>query len=255
MTIVVTRRPTNTRRAGSVSRPNSAATTLPSRLGDQDPPQPPRPICAGSKRSGGFVKEVAHPGGLDVLDGHAIDARGSAVATHLAPDTAHDVAGDLVKQSMEATVPILLGAAVQQALESTNPVDTTGAADGPSRTAGTDQSPSRRLRAPMKRGPFAPGGLCCPADRHSRIGDVSDQRVRWPPPALPNRSCSFAIGAGPSDRGNATCTKDPMRPWTNVLLRSGPREADLLRRNEPALPATEMHMFTVQPATTKARMP
>ena len=42
---------------------------------------------------------------------------------------------------MEAAIPVLLGTAVQHALESTNPVHAKGAADGPSRN-GTHQSPS-----------------------------------------------------------------------------------------------------------------
>jgi hypothetical protein len=60
----------------------------------------------------------------------------------------------LSHRGMETTIPILLSAAVQHALESTNPVHTQGAADGPSRNVGTHQSPSRPSRASMKRGPF-----------------------------------------------------------------------------------------------------
>jgi hypothetical protein len=73
--------------------------------------------------------------------------------------------GDLVIQGMEAAIPILLSTAVEHALESTNPVHALGAADGPSRY-GTHQSPSHPSRASMKYGPFAPDGLCCPADQH-----------------------------------------------------------------------------------------
>src|SRR5215216_1844498 len=61
--------------------------------------------------------------------------------------------GDLVIEGMEAAIPILLSAAVEHALESTNPVHALGAADGSSRF-GTHQSPSHPSRASMKRGPF-----------------------------------------------------------------------------------------------------
>ena len=49
-------------------------------------------------------------------------------------------AGDLVKERMETTIPILLGTAVEHALESTNPVHTQGAADGPSRYRHSSES-------------------------------------------------------------------------------------------------------------------
>lgn len=68
------------------------------------------------------------------------------------------------------------------------------------------------------------------------------------------RSC-FAVDPALIRSEDAACTKDPMRRWTKVPLRAGPREADGLRRNEPAPSGTEMHMITVQPATAEARMP
>src|SRR5919109_3801112 len=61
--------------------------------------------------------------------------------------------GDLVIEGVEAAIPILLSAAVEHTLESTNPVHALGAADGPSRF-GTHQSPSHPPCASMKRGPF-----------------------------------------------------------------------------------------------------
>jgi len=102
----------------------------------------PRPVRAGTQLRGEFVEEVAHPGALDRVDGHAIDARSSAVSTDLAPSPAHDVAaGDLVKEGVETAVPILLGTAVEHALESTNTIHAPGAADGPSRQLGTHRIP------------------------------------------------------------------------------------------------------------------
>jgi hypothetical protein len=96
-------------------------------------PQRPRPVHPGPQHRGELVEEIAHPGSLDGVDGHAINARSSVVSTNLAPGSAHDVAaGDLVKQSMETTITILLGTAVKHALESTNTIRTKGAADRPS---------------------------------------------------------------------------------------------------------------------------
>jgi hypothetical protein len=98
-----------------------------------DPSQRPRPVRPGTQLRGEPVEEVAHPGALDLIDGHAIDTRSPAVSTNLAPRPAHDVAaGDLVKQSVETAIPILLGTAVEHALESTNTIHARGAADGPS---------------------------------------------------------------------------------------------------------------------------
>jgi hypothetical protein len=119
-----------------------------------NPPQRPRPVTPGAQLLGKLVQEVANPAGHDVVDGHAIDARGSAVGTDLAPrPPEHVAAGDLVIEGMEAAIPILLSAAVKHALESTNPIHAHGVADGSSRY-GTHQSPSHPSRASMKRGPF-----------------------------------------------------------------------------------------------------
>ena len=102
------------------------------------PPQRPRPVCAGAQLRGELFEEVAHPGGLDVVDRDAIGARGPLVGTDLAPSPLQYVAaGDLVEQGVEAAVPILLGTAVEHALESTNAVHALGAADGPSLELGT----------------------------------------------------------------------------------------------------------------------
>jgi hypothetical protein len=85
------------------------------------PPQRPRTIRSGTQLGGKLIKEVAHPGIHDVADGDPIDARGPAVSTNLAPSPAHDVvAGDLVIQGVETATLVLLGTAVEHALESTN---------------------------------------------------------------------------------------------------------------------------------------
>jgi hypothetical protein len=107
-----------------------------------NPPQRPRPVTPGAQLLGKLVQEDANPAGHDVVDGHAIDARGSAVGTDLAPSPPeHVAAGDLVKESVKAAVPILLGTAVEHALESTNTIHAPGAADGPSLQIGTHRVP------------------------------------------------------------------------------------------------------------------
>ncbi len=136
---------------------------LPPRFGNPNTSQRPRPIPSGTQRGGELVEEIADSGGLDRVDCDAIDAGGSAVSTNLAPRPLQDVAaGDLVQERVETTIPVLLGTAVQHALEGTNTVHTQGATDRPSRSLGTHQSPSHPLRASMKRGPFPHRRLCCP---------------------------------------------------------------------------------------------
>src|SRR6266540_7406810 len=136
---------------GIPSRPQLA---WPARLRDVNPSQRPRPVGPGAQPLGEFVEEVAHPGTHDVIDGDPIDAGRPAVCTDLAPSLPeHVAAGDLVIEGVEAAILILLSAAVEHALESTNSVHARGAADGSSRF-GTHQSPSHPSRASMKCGPF-----------------------------------------------------------------------------------------------------
>ena len=124
------------------------------RLRDVNPAQRPRPVGPGAQPRGELVEEHAHPRVHDVVDGDPIDARGSAVGTDLAPSPPeHVAAGDLVIEGVEAAILVLLGTAVEHALESTNPVHALGATDGPSRD-GTHQSPSHPPCASMKRGPL-----------------------------------------------------------------------------------------------------
>jgi hypothetical protein len=96
-------------------------------------PQRPRPIPTGTQSGGELVEEIAGPGDLDVIDGHAIDAGGPVVSTDLAPRPLQDIAaGDLVKEHVKTTIPILLSTAVKHALKGTNTVHTKGATDRPS---------------------------------------------------------------------------------------------------------------------------
>jgi len=97
-------------------------------------PQRPRPVGPGTQLRGELVEELAHPRGDDVVDGDPINARRAAVGTDLAPGPPeHVAAGDLVIEGMETAIAVLLGTAVEHALESTNPIHTQGVADGPSR--------------------------------------------------------------------------------------------------------------------------
>lgn len=106
----------------------------PARLGYMNPPQRPRPIRPGAQPPGEVVEELFDPGAHDIVDGDPIDTGRSPVLTDLALSLfEHVAAGDLVVQSVEAAIPILLSTAVEHALESTNPVHASGAADGPSR--------------------------------------------------------------------------------------------------------------------------
>ncbi len=104
-----------------------------------NPPQRPRPVRPGTQLHREFVEEVANTAGNDVADGDPIDARRAPVGTDLAPSLPeHIAAGDLVIEGVETAIPVLLGTAVEHALESTNPIHTKGVADGPSRN-GTRQ--------------------------------------------------------------------------------------------------------------------
>jgi len=130
-------------------------------------PQRLGPIPARPQLRGEVFEEHQHPRGLDVLDADAIDPGSALIRSHVAPRPPHNVAaGDLVEHGVEPTLGILLGTAIEHALESSNAVPATGRADGTSRTAGTHQRPSLPNRAWMKQGSFAPAGLCCPDHQH-----------------------------------------------------------------------------------------
>src|SRR6266536_144513 len=124
---------------GNAERPGRARFAL----GDVHPPQWLGPIRLGPQLGGERVEELVHPRLLDGVDGQPIDTGSPGVGTDLAPGPdKHVAAGDLVVEGMEASPWILLGTAIQHALESSNPIDAFGVADGPSRSLGTHQSPS-----------------------------------------------------------------------------------------------------------------
>src|ERR1700739_1027842 len=121
----------NIRRIGDAGNPERPQLAWPARLRDTNSPQRLRPVGPGPELRGALFEELAPPELHDAIDGHAIDARSSSVGTDLAPSPPeHVAAGDLVIQGVETTILILLGTAVEHALESTNPVHARGVADG-----------------------------------------------------------------------------------------------------------------------------
>ena len=136
------------------------------RLGNVHSPQRLRPISPGPKLPGESIEKgpnrLCVPG-FDIGDAHAVDPRGALVGGHVSPRSPHHVAaGELVEESVEATRPILLGAAIKHALKGSNGVQAISLSDGPSRDLGTHQRSSLRRRAPMKQGPFARAGCVVP---------------------------------------------------------------------------------------------
>jgi hypothetical protein len=112
------------------------------RLGDVHPPQRRRPVATGPKRCREVTEEGCHPGRLDLINGHAIHAGRPSVGSHLLPGPPPDIAaGNLVVESMEPAVGLLLGAAVQHALQGTDLVQAVGPRGGPSPQAGTHRIP------------------------------------------------------------------------------------------------------------------
>jgi hypothetical protein len=136
------------------------------RLGDVHPSQRRRPVGPGPQVRGELLQEGRHPGRLNGLDGYPINAWRPSVGTDVPPCPPQDVAaGDLVVEGMETTARILLGTAVQHALQGTGRIQAIGLRGGPSpHRALTD--PSLPAPAPMTQGPFARAGLCCPGRRH-----------------------------------------------------------------------------------------
>ncbi len=119
----------------------------PARLGDVDPPQRRRPVRPGPECCGEVVEEGRHPGRLDTGDGDSVGAGRPSVGAHLVPGPFEDVAaGDLVEQGMEPAVRLLLGAAVQHALQGTNLVQAVGPRGGPSPHGHSPNPSLQRLR-------------------------------------------------------------------------------------------------------------
>ena len=125
-----------------------------SRLRDVHPPEGLRAVRALTKLLGERIEEPAHPLdalGLDVGDGLAVDAGSTLVGGHVDPRFPHHVAaGELVVKGMETTLWVLLGTAVEHALEGTNGVQAVGLSDGPSRLLGTHQRSSQPRHASVK---------------------------------------------------------------------------------------------------------
>ena len=113
------------------------------RLGDMDSPQRRRPVGPGPERCREVAEEGCHPGRLDVGDGDPIHAGRPSVCSYLVPGPEQDVAaGDLVEQGMEPAMGLLLGTAVQHALQGTGWVQAVGPRGG--------SSPHRALTDPLR---------------------------------------------------------------------------------------------------------
>ena len=107
------------------------------------------------------------PPGLDVGDADAVDPGGAwlaATSTHARHITS--LRATLSKRAWNRRVRSCLALRYEHTLKSSNGVQAIGLPDGPSRYLGTHQRSSLQRRASMKQGPFARGGLCCPARRH-----------------------------------------------------------------------------------------
>src|ERR687891_2642317 len=124
------------------------------RLGDVHSPQRLRPVRLGPQLGGQHIEERSHSSDAlcgDGVDRDAIDTGRAGIGGHVDPRPPQDVAaGDLVVERMEPACGVLLGTAIQHALEGSNRVHALGAADGPSRHVGTHQGSSLPSRAPMK---------------------------------------------------------------------------------------------------------
>ena len=150
---------------GDAQRPGLARLA---RLGNVHPPQRLRPVRPGPHRGGEPVEEVAHPGGLDGVDGHPIDAGSPPVGAHVDPRPPHHVAaGDMVVEGVEATCWDLAWHCGRARVASARTLSTPSAwlTDLADRSA-LIRVPRFLRHASMKQGPFALAGLCCPGRRH-----------------------------------------------------------------------------------------
>ncbi len=197
-------------------------------FGDVHPPQRLGPVRLGLQLGGECIEERSHCGdspGFDVGDGDAVDAGGALIGRHVDPCPPHHVtAGELVVKGVEPTLRMLLGAAVEHSLEGSNGVQAVGLPDGPSRYFGTHQRPSLPRRAPVKQGPFARAGLCCPGRRHyygplrlpldrlSFPGVTGYRQARSRPHRTGPRRVSPVPTTQPSDRSTPPTPEGPSAP-------------------------------------------
>jgi hypothetical protein len=111
------------------------------RLWDVHSPERLWPIGLGLDLCGEIVEEGSYllcAPVLDRGDGHAVDAGGTLVGGNVDPRPPHHVtAGELVVESMEATLRVLLGAAVKHALERLEDLHVLSPTDGPRPKSGT----------------------------------------------------------------------------------------------------------------------
>jgi hypothetical protein len=110
-------------------------------LGDVHPPKRLRPIRLGFQLLGEIVEEDSYSFCAPVLDrrdGHAVDAGSAVVGGNVDPCSPHHVTADeLVVKSVKPTFRVLLGTAVEHALERLESVHTLDPADGSGRELGT----------------------------------------------------------------------------------------------------------------------
>ena len=95
--------------------------------------------------------------------------RWNATSNHARRSTS--IRKTLVVEGVEATLPVLLGTAIQHALQGTNRVHVFDVADGPSRCLGTHQGPSLSTTRIDEAGALRWTGLCCPG-RHRYYGPL-----------------------------------------------------------------------------------
>ena len=111
-------------------------------LWDVHPPQGFRSIRLGLDLRGELVEEGPHPlcaPVLDRRDAHAVDAGSAVVGGNVGPCSPHHVtAGELVVKSVESTFRVLLGAAVEHALERLEGIHALGLTDRPRPHRGVD---------------------------------------------------------------------------------------------------------------------
>ncbi len=189
---------------------------------DVHPPQG-GPVARPAAR-GEPVEEGSHPPSPASMQRYSPHRPGgSLVGSHVNPRSPQNIAvGDLVIKRMESTCPVLLGTAIQHALEGSNRVHALGAADGPSRDLGTHQGSSVHLSCIDEAGalPSRQVVLSCPSPvlrppptpsrplpiagyRRARFPTARSSRGRGGSPQFPGQ---------PSDRSTPTTPEGSSTP-------------------------------------------